>query len=69
MIPKTHIRTIKDLDGGDVPLCNVDVIFGSENFIKKRFFLSFIIVQEMIDLGKSLLKEQGFNPDDDSQIR
>ncbi|GAA5800685.1 hypothetical protein HPULCUR_006121 [Helicostylum pulchrum] len=46
VIPKNHIRTIKDLDGGDVPL-----------------------LQEMIDLGKTLLKEQGFNPDDDSQIR
>ncbi|KAI8079336.1 hypothetical protein BDF21DRAFT_419910 [Thamnidium elegans] len=46
VISKNHIRTIKDLDAGDVPL-----------------------LQEMIDLGKTLLKEQGFNPDDDSQIR
>ncbi|KAI9338422.1 HIT-like domain-containing protein [Pilaira anomala] len=46
VIPKSHIRTVKDLDGGDVPL-----------------------LHEMINLGKTLLKEQGFNPDDDSQIR
>lgn len=46
VIPKHHVRTVKDLDGGHVPL-----------------------LQEMLELGTELLKEQGYNPDDSSQVR
>ncbi|KAI7891442.1 HIT-like domain-containing protein [Mucor mucedo] len=46
VIPKQHVRTVKDLDEGHVAL-----------------------VQEMVDLGKRLLKEQGYNPEDTTQTR
>jgi hypothetical protein len=32
-------------------------------------YYTYVIVQEMLELGKRLLKEQGFNPDDKSQVR
>ncbi|KAI8891115.1 HIT-like protein [Backusella circina FSU 941] len=46
IVPKEHIRTVKDLDAPDVPL-----------------------LEKMIDLGRKLLTEQGYNPDDSSQVR
>lgn len=55
---------MKDLDGGDVPLCN-DTLWKKKSIILKRD----TVVQEMIDLGKVLLKEQGYNADDNSQVR
>ncbi|KAF1798482.1 HIT-like domain-containing protein [Mucor lusitanicus] len=46
IIPKNHIRTVKNLDGGDV-----------------------VLLEKMIVLGKELLRQQGFNPDDSTQVR
>ncbi|KAL9558724.1 hypothetical protein MBANPS3_000771 [Mucor bainieri] len=46
IIPKNHIRTVKNLDGGDV-----------------------VLLEKMIALGKELLRQQGFNPDDTTQVR
>ncbi|KAI8062280.1 HIT-like domain-containing protein [Gilbertella persicaria] len=46
VIPKNHIKTVKDLGQGDIPL-----------------------LQQMIELGRRLLKENGFNPDNTSQTR
>ncbi|CEP14202.1 hypothetical protein [Parasitella parasitica] len=46
IIPKNHIETVKNLDGGDV-----------------------VLLEKMLNLGKEMLKQQGFNPEDSLQVR
>ncbi|KAG2193295.1 hypothetical protein INT47_008656 [Mucor saturninus] len=64
VIPKQHVRTVKDLDGGHVALCELNHFYMLRvKTDRKRK------VQDMVDLGKRLLKEQGFNPEDATQTR